>query len=103
LEEHSIPSTWVTSGGRGGPGAFALQRVMFIPAAIPPHKLAEKVIDARHRFEMVRLATATNPYFSACRHRTFEAEKSYSIDTIRYFRRVIRRFSSSWEEMRLWR
>src|SRR5512136_244894 len=42
--------------------AFGLQEVTFIPAAIPPHKLAEKVIDAKHRFEMVKLATSHNPF-----------------------------------------
>jgi nicotinate-nucleotide adenylyltransferase len=59
---------------------------MFIPAAIPPHKLAEKVIDAKHRFEMARLATANNPSFSTTDIELSRPEKSYSIDTIRYLR-----------------
>ncbi len=66
--------------------AFGLQEVIFIPAAIPPHKLAEEVIDAKRRFEMVRLATAPNPFFSATDIELSRPEKSYSIDTIRYFR-----------------
>jgi nicotinate-nucleotide adenylyltransferase len=66
--------------------AFGLQQVIFIPAAIPPHKVAEEVIEAKHRFEMVRLATATNPFFSITDIELSRPEKSYSIDTIRYFR-----------------
>ena len=66
--------------------AFGLQEVMFIPAAIPPHKAAEKVIEAKHRLEMVRLATANNPSFSTTDIELSRPEKSYSIDTIRYFR-----------------
>jgi len=66
--------------------AFGLQEVIFIPAAIPPHKATEQVIEARHRFEMVRLATASNPFFSVTDIELSRPEKSYSIDTIRYFR-----------------
>jgi nicotinate-nucleotide adenylyltransferase len=66
--------------------AFELQEVIFIPAAIPPHKVTEEVIEARHRLEMVRLATATNPFFSTTDIELSRPEKSYSIDTIRHFR-----------------
>jgi nicotinate-nucleotide adenylyltransferase len=43
------------------------------------------VIEAKHRLEMVRLATATNPFFSTTDIELLRPEKSYSIDTIRYF------------------
>jgi len=66
--------------------AFSLQEVVFIPAAIPPHKVRMEVIEARHRLEMVRLATATNPRFSTTDIELSRPGKSYSIDTIRYFR-----------------
>jgi nicotinate-nucleotide adenylyltransferase len=66
--------------------AFNLSEVVFIPAAIPPHKMAEEVIEARHRLEMVRLATGTNPHFSTTDIELLRSGKSYSIDTIRYFR-----------------
>ena len=65
---------------------FGLQQVIFIPAAIPPHKTAEEVIEAKHRLEMVKLATAANPFFSTTDIELLRPEKSYSIDTIRYFR-----------------
>jgi len=65
---------------------FGLQEVVFIPAAIPPHKVAEGVVEARHRLQMVRLATASNPGFSTADIELTRSGKSYSIDTIRYFR-----------------
>lgn len=66
--------------------AFTLQEVVFIPAALPPHKVIEGIIEASHRLEMVRLATLTNPYFSTSDLELRRPGKSYSIDTIRYFR-----------------
>jgi len=65
--------------------AFGLQEVIFIPAAIPPHKVAEEVIKPNHRLEMVRLGTSSNPSFSTTDIELKRPGKSYSIDTIRYF------------------
>jgi nicotinate-nucleotide adenylyltransferase len=67
--------------------AFQLEEVMFIPSSIPPHKVTENIIEAKHRLEMVMLATADNRYFSTSDIELTRPGKSYSIDTIRYFRR----------------
>ena len=67
-------------------GAFGLQEVIFIPAAIPPHKAPGGVVEARHRLEMVRLATSTNPGFVVSDLELSRPGKSYSIDTLHYFR-----------------
>ena len=40
-----------------------LDRVLFVPAASPPHKPAAELAPARHRFEMTRLAVAEHPRF----------------------------------------
>ena len=66
--------------------AFCLDEVVFIPSAIPPHKAIEEIIDAKHRLEIVRLAIASNPYFSISDIELSRAGKSYSIDTLRHFR-----------------
>ncbi len=63
--------------------AFRLDEVIFIPSAIPPHKAMEEIIDAKHRLEMVRLAIASNPYFSISDIELSRPGKSYSIDTSR--------------------
>jgi nicotinate-nucleotide adenylyltransferase len=66
--------------------AFRLEEVIFIPSSIPPHKGTGKVIEGKHRLEMVRLATGSNAYFSTSDIELSRPGKSYSIDTIRYFR-----------------
>jgi nicotinate-nucleotide adenylyltransferase len=66
--------------------AFGLQEVIFIPAALPPHKMTEEIIQAHHRLEMVKRAIRKNSQFSASNVELKRPGKSYSIDTIRYFR-----------------
>jgi nicotinate-nucleotide adenylyltransferase len=65
--------------------AFGLQKVIFIPAALPPHKMTEEIIQAHHRIEMVKRAIRKNPQFSVSNVELKRPGKSYSIDTIRYF------------------
>ena len=60
--------------------------MIFIPSSVPPHKVTEKVIGAEHRLEMVRLATRSNSHFSTSDVEISRPGKSYSIDTIRFFR-----------------
>lgn len=66
--------------------AFGLREVIFIPAALPPHKMTEEIIQAYHRLEMVKRAIRKNSQFSASNVELKRPGKSYSIDTIRYFR-----------------
>ena len=64
---------------------FALDRVYFIPAAVPPHKRGQTTTPARDRLQMVRLGVAKNPKFSVSTAELARAGISYSIDTIREF------------------
>ncbi len=66
--------------------SLALEEVIFIPAALPPHKEREGMIDALVRLEMVQLATRSNPFFSASDTELKRKGKSYSIDTIQHFK-----------------
>ena len=62
--------------------ALGLERILFVPAAKPPHKLEYPVSPAEVRLEMVRLAIADNPKFELS---TVDAERpgfSYTVDTI---------------------
>ena len=63
-----------------------LHEVIFIPAAVPPHKNTRHILEGRHRLEMVKLATQGNPHFSASAVDLERPGKSFSIDTLRYFR-----------------
>ena len=65
---------------------FELDQVIFIPSSYPPHKQKEGIISASLRLEMVRLAIADNPRFSVSEVELARQGKSYSIETIEFFR-----------------
>ena len=66
---------------------LGLHQVLFIPAALPPHKLAEPLSEPEHRLEMVRRATAGNPGFSVSDVEICTLEKpSYTVKTIEHLR-----------------
>ncbi len=43
--------------------SFDLDKIVFIPSSIPPHKEPEGVISAKDRFEMTSLAVSDYPDF----------------------------------------
>ena len=59
-----------------------LSRVVFIPAGIPPHKGAENLTEAHHRYEMVKLATKDNDHFEVSDEEVSREGKSFTIDTV---------------------
>lgn len=61
---------------------FQLARVIFIPAATPPHKEGQAVSSAHHRFEMAKTAIQDNPLFQISDIELRREGKSYTIDTI---------------------
>jgi nicotinate-nucleotide adenylyltransferase len=67
--------------------AFGLEKVVFVPAAIPPHKIGEVATAAINRLKMVELAIANNPYFEVSRAELDREGPSYSIDTVRELKR----------------
>lgn len=70
--------------------AFQLDRVYFVPAARPPHKEGKHLASPSHRLKMVELAVVGNPFFAVSTVELEREGKSYSIDTIRYFRTAFR-------------
>jgi nicotinate-nucleotide adenylyltransferase len=68
--------------------AFGLDRIIFVPAARPPHKDEVVVASALHRYEMVSLATVFTPYFTVSSTEITRPGKSYSVETVREFQKV---------------
>jgi nicotinate-nucleotide adenylyltransferase len=64
-----------------------LDKVLFVPAAIPPHKQKENIVPVKHRLEMVRLAIRGNRYFEISDVELHRKGPSYTIDTVREMRR----------------
>ena len=63
-----------------------LDRVIFIPSYLPPHKSVKDVIDAHDRYHMVRLAIENCSSFEVSDIEILRQGKSYSIDTVRAFK-----------------
>ena len=60
-----------------------LDRVVFVPASVPPHKPAAELAPAVHRFEMVRRAVADHPQFEVSDVELVRRGPSYTVDTLR--------------------
>ena len=59
-----------------------LDRVLFVPAASPPHKPSTLLAPAADRFEMVRRAIADNPRFGVSDLELRRSGPSYTVDTL---------------------
>lgn len=59
-----------------------LEKVLFIPAADPPHKAGRPVLESEHRYEMVRLAVQGNDHFECSRREMDRPGPSYTVDTL---------------------
>ncbi len=68
--------------------AFALDEVVFVPNGRPAHKKAYLVSSPEERYAMTLLATGSNSCFSASRIEIERPGLSYTIDTLREFRRL---------------
>ncbi len=60
---------------------FSLNRVLFVPSRIPPHKKTGTLSEWEHRLEMTRLATESNPLFSVADLEPAESA-SYTVDLL---------------------
>ena len=69
--------------------AMKLQKVIFVTAHCPPHKLPEQLTPVQHRHAMVELAVRDMPRFEPSR---IEAERNcptYAGDTIRHYKEAM--------------
>ena len=62
--------------------ALGLDRILFVPAGVPPHKSPALLARAEDRFAMVRLATAGHPRFEVSDLELRRAGPSYTVDTL---------------------
>ncbi|MGH7325825.1 MAG: nicotinate-nucleotide adenylyltransferase [Candidatus Rokuibacteriota bacterium] len=59
-----------------------LDRVLFVPAGLPPHKPATALAPAEDRYTMVKLATADHPRFAVSDLELRRPGPSYTVDTL---------------------
>src|SRR5512133_2082223 len=63
---------------------FDLNRIIFVPASRPPHKLTGAITPFYHREQMIRLAIEGNPAFSFSDVENRRGGTSYSVETVEY-------------------
>lgn len=66
--------------------ALRLDRVLFVPNQIPPHKQGQRVTHPADRIAMVRLAIQDNPRFELSLIEMERPGPSYTLDTLRLLR-----------------
>ncbi len=90
---------------------FEIDKLLFIPAQMAPHKIGRPVTHPIHRYAMLALATQDHPRLAIS---TFELEgpdRRYTVETIEHFQRElgdsVELFfimgADSWAEITTWR
>jgi len=65
-----------------------LEKVIFVPSYLPPHKDLADNVHADKRLEIVRIAIEGNPFFDLSPFEVENKGNSYSILTVEHFRRL---------------
>jgi nicotinate-nucleotide adenylyltransferase len=90
---------------------FALDEVLFIPAAHAPHKRVSKVTPAIHRYAMLALATQDDERLRISTVEIDAPEKPYTVETLAQMQEMLGREAQlffvmgadSWMEITTWR
>lgn len=68
--------------------AFELDRILFVPAMQPPHKLSRDLVTPDQRMDMLRLALGERRNWEVSDAEVRRGGVSYTIDTVRHFAAV---------------
>jgi nicotinate-nucleotide adenylyltransferase len=63
--------------------ALNLDKIIFVPTYLPPHKPSKDIAPARERLKMLKLALDANPHFTISDIEIKRKGKSYTIDTVK--------------------
>ena len=77
---------WAAARARA---AFALEHVLFVPAARPPHKPERKLAEDSDRLEMLALLLAGEPACSVWGAELARSGPSFTVDTLRELRALV--------------
>jgi nicotinate-nucleotide adenylyltransferase len=69
---------------------FKLDKVIFVPTGMPPHKTSGVLAEAEDRYLMTVIATASNADFLVSRIEIDMRETSYTIDTLKRFQDIFK-------------
>ena len=90
---------------------FEIEKVLFIPAQVAPHKVGKPVTNPIHRYAMLALATQNDPRLSISTFELDAPNRRYTVDTVEHFQTTLGDSAElffimgadSWSEIRTWR
>lgn len=90
---------------------FEIEKVIFIPAQMAPHKVGRPVTEPIHRYAMLALATQDDPPLTISTFELDAPDRRYTVDTIAHFQRALGdetelffiMGADSWSEITTWR
>jgi nicotinate-nucleotide adenylyltransferase len=90
---------------------FEIEKVLFIPAQVAPHKVGKPVTEPIHRYAMLALATQNDPRLSISTFELDAPNRRYTVDTVEHFQTTLGDSAElffimgadSWSEIRTWR
>ena len=90
---------------------FEIEKVVFIPAQMAPHKNGRAVTEPINRYAMLALATQDDPQLSISTFELDAPDRRYTVDTVEYFQRTLGdetelffiMGADSWSEITTWR
>ena len=90
---------------------FEIDRVIFIPAQMAPHKIGRPVTEPIHRYAMLALATQDDPRLVVSTFELDDPDRRYTVDTVEHFQRELGDSTElffimgadSWSEITTWR
>ena len=90
---------------------FEIEKVLFVPAQVAPHKIGRRVTEPIHRYAMLALATQNDPRLSISTFELDAPDRRYTVNTVEHFQRVMGSSAElffimgadSWSEITTWR
>src|SRR5688500_9928846 len=90
---------------------FEIEKVLFIPAQVAPHKVGRPVTEPIHRYAMLALATQNDPRLSISTFELESPDRRYTVDTVEHFQTKLAGSTElffimgadSWSEITTWR
>jgi nicotinate-nucleotide adenylyltransferase len=90
---------------------FEIEKLLFIPAQMAPHKIGRPVTEPIHRYAMLALATQNDPKLLISTFELDAPDRRYTVDTIDHFQRLFGdecelffiMGADSWSEITTWR
>ena len=68
--------------------ALGLEKIIFVPSYLPPHKELSHNVTGARRLEIVKMALKSNPFFEVSSFEVDSQGNSYSIKTIEHIREL---------------